>query len=710
MRLRTLFVATAGAAAFIATVTAQTPSASDLYQEALRYQDSKGDLVKAIQIYKTVIATYPKDAVTPKALFELASCYEKSGQPEATATYERLVREYGSSPSAAAARARLGGTGQKDAVVSVKPVWSEGGGTSWTTRSARSARVSPDGKYFSYVDWDTGNLMARELSTGRARQITSDAKGSEHFAEAAVVSPDSKSILYTWYDDKKGAYDVRMISRDGGQPRVVFPNDNKDADLTPIGWSANSQHVVIVSEHPEANIPPRHGETDVMMVPLSGGAPRLVKHFDDRKMSSFSISPGGDFVAFNKPVADGKPEQDIFVLSLADGSTWPLAPHIANDLMLDWFPAGDRLLFLSDRAGAMGVWSMAVSNGRAQGQPAPVRPEIGMIERHGFTSRGDYYYGLTTPDAGVQIATIDPATGRQIGALARLAGRYQTGQTQAEWSSTGDRIAYVQSTKFPLPMSGPGRETDQRLAIQTIATGEVKLLNLPMSNMQNPVWMPGDTAVLLQGVAQDGQGLYRVDLATGTMSPFVTAAQGSPLLTGPFGPAPSISPDGGSVYFMRQVQSAQVPPTYRVSLVARGLDSPSERTVVSDVRQYAVSPDSRWIAVSPRTATDGRILIYPSTGGEARTLQAGSESPRITPWAWSRDGRSVLTFRFHVGDENSELWQVPVDGGPASDTGIRIPFGGILRISVHPDGRRLAISNFTSLTATWVMTGLTPKK
>jgi Tol biopolymer transport system component len=73
----------------------QAQTATDLFQQALELERSKGDLAGAIQIYQRIVNEFSAEkTVAANALFRLASCQERVGQAQARASYERLVREY----------------------------------------------------------------------------------------------------------------------------------------------------------------------------------------------------------------------------------------------------------------------------------------------------------------------------------------------------------------------------------------------------------------------------------------------------------------------------------------------------------------------------------------------------------------------------------------------------------------------------------------
>ena len=61
----------------------------------------------------------------------------------------------------------------------------------------------PDGKYLSYVDWDTGDLAILEIATGKKRLLTNKGSWEEssEFAEYSRWSPDGSHIVYDWFNE-----------------------------------------------------------------------------------------------------------------------------------------------------------------------------------------------------------------------------------------------------------------------------------------------------------------------------------------------------------------------------------------------------------------------------------------------------------------------------------------------------------------------------
>ena len=164
-------------------------------QAAIRKENVDGDLNGAIKQYGAIVAKYAKTdrAVSAMALVHMAECYQKMGDAESRKVYEQVVREYADQKEAVTlARARLGGSAQSrrqtNTLVSDSKIDSEGS-------------VSPDGRYISFVDWETGDLALREISTGADRRLTNKGtwKQSDDFAEESAISRDGRLVVYAWW-------------------------------------------------------------------------------------------------------------------------------------------------------------------------------------------------------------------------------------------------------------------------------------------------------------------------------------------------------------------------------------------------------------------------------------------------------------------------------------------------------------------------------
>ena len=671
----TLFIT---AIAFVATGVAQSRSANDLFQEAWRFQEAKGDLAKAIDLYKTLVDRYPNAAVAPKALIELAGCYEKLGRPEAADVYQQIVSRYSSSGApAASARARLAAMDQKSGpVVTARRVWDGSSGA--------YGGVSPDGRFITTVNWDTGALAVHELSSGKDRDLTAGNplfESWKDFAEDSRPSPDGRSIAYVWYVEDGKRIELRVIPSNGGPFRVV--DSNEAANISVWAWTSDGRailetKVTLASGSGAART--RRTQT-LFLIPVNGGSAKQIKQFAvGEAPGHFAISPDGHYVAYDLPAAADRPERDLFLVSVKDGVVTSLAQHQADDRMLSWVPDGSGIFFCSDRTGTFGIWTMNISNGQSAGAATLVKSDTGLISPLGFTRNREFYYETSNRDDDISIATIDPATGKQTGTPARLEGRYIGGKAQGVWSPDGGRLAYLQDVRLgparatPPPGWGPAWEvsaTDWRLAVHTLATGDVRLFDLQLPNFGYPAWSRDGRSVIVHGAEPESrQGLIQIDVEKGTKTP-VVLRQG-PTESRRFSAA--VAPDGRSVFFHLLPAAGNVIVTDEGGIALRELASGAERIVVAGrVTAFAISPDGRWIAKTNTvggTTVPNHLVVIPGAGGEPKPLAAGVADWKVRgSVAWSPDSRFVYVVRTDLPDSD-EIVQVPVDGSAPRRTGI----------------------------------------
>jgi Tol biopolymer transport system component len=644
-------------------------SGHDLFQKALAKERAEGQLDAAIQLYEQVVRDFAADRpLAAKALLQMGRCYERLGKDGARKAYDRVVRDYGDQPTMAGeARARLAAlapAGTRRPGPTARQVWGYSGETDI------SGTVSADGRYLSLVDWSTGDLAIRDLTTGVNRRVTR--KGSWEVSydhvEASALSPDGKRVAYNWvYED--GSIELRLIAASGGEPLVRYRN----ADLSylqPFEWSPDAQHILLVLTRKDRT-------NQIALLPIDQGPLRVLKTFDWRSPNHVGFSPDGRYIVYDLPASSETPERDLFVLAVDGSREAPLVTHPAHDFLLGWVPGSDRVLFASDRSGATAAWTIRVENGLPRGEAALAKPSIGHVLPINFSRNGDYYYALSTGVRSVYLTEWDAAAGT-VTPPAPLKGRFEEGKGAAVWSPDGAELAYL--LQSPLVRGGEGGNT---IAIRAIATGQVRTIPVSMSYIARIRWMPDRAAVILLGTDLKGRrGLFRVSLTAGDIEPIVV------------GPIPrfAIAPDGRTLFYVREK-----------SVVRRDLQTGAEADIhsVPQGSGLALSPDGKWLALKVNLPSDnGRpsIQIMPAGGGETRTLHTlpDVDSSSWRQLAWSADGGTVLFTNHHT-----EVWQIPAAGGTP-----RRLFGGltmISEISVHPDGRRMAVSAGNAKYEMWVM-------
>jgi dipeptidyl aminopeptidase/acylaminoacyl peptidase len=108
---------------------------------------------------------------------------------------------------------------------------------------------------------------------------------------------------------------------------------------------------------------------------------------------------------------------------------------------------------------------------------------------------------------------------------------------------------------------------------------------------------------------------------------------------------------------------------------------------------------------------DGTLKVMPVEGGEPRAIHTFEEGTWCTSVAWSHDGKYLFISKVPKGEDKTgklELWRISMDGG----TPVKYPLvvQGMGDLSIHPDGKQIAFSDWKVDSATYVMENFLPEK
>ena len=553
---------------------------------------------------------------------------------------------------------------------------------------------SPDGRYATEIDWTTGNLAVRDLSTGLLHHLT--AKGSWEdsgdYAEVSLFSPDGDRVAYAWFNSSLTAevtpgesYEIRVldfrVGEDGipvrSEGRVVAP-----AGPTLIywlfGWSGGDE-LLVGLYRPDRT-------TALAMLSVSDGSLRVLRSFDWREPGA-ALSRDGNWIAYDLEPDARSVDRDIYVLSTAGGSETRLVDGPGDDRVMGWLRDGS-LLFHSDRSGAPSFWRLDVENGEADGPPTLVHEDVRNVEPLGFAD-GSLYFGVVADRPRFQTARIDFETGTLVD-LPVVFEPPTTGDIQGlAWSPDGAYVVH--------DVDGPTRT---RIYVRD-ATGEIVQTSSFDFKMRR--WLlhwAADGSVLLPATDSRGRSaFYRIDLQTFEATAIRRLAEHES--DNSFYP----STDGKRLYFARGRMADERPVWGEADIVEVDLDTGSERVVgpVPGRGQVIPSPDGEWLAYRRRNA--GReIEVFPIEGGEPRVVYRDGSGP-IGLIGWTPDGRSLLFFRQpETGATQFELWRVAFESGEAQRLG-RIETT-LPALALHPDGRTVAYRTGLRRGEIWALDGL----
>jgi Tol biopolymer transport system component len=570
-----------------------------------------------------------------------------------------------------------------------------------------ASSVSPDGRYMSMIDWSTGDLAVRDLSTGTLQRLTAvqnDEGKPWEDANVSVFSPDGRRIVVGWQVSPDIQLRVLHFEPDENgvplitEPEVIFHNPEFDP-YYPFDWSPDGTQIL-------AKVYTAGNTSQLALISVEDGSYRALKSFDWREPLRAEFSPNGRFVAYDFLLDADAHNRDVFVMSLDGTYEQRVVDGPAVDRLLGWHPGG-AILFHSDRGGSPGVWHLPMTDGRPAGPAELVRADMPGVEPLGFAD-GRFYYGVNVNPPRLYTASADFETGRMVGVPAAVEDPARMEVLGWDWSPDGKFLAY--SGEVP----GAGGSL---IVIRSDRGEEVRALRLDLGAARRIRWTPDGGSLIAFARDDKGRGgFHRIDLETGSYTTIVRNDQlDHPTPRGDF----DISPDGRTIWF-----ATGLPGTRDIELLAYDLVSGASRSItpaewqvrpgamgIASVR-LAVSPDGTRLAVfAPDTiSSNSWIGTIPARGGPFTPLAPRGFGNVIHQGPeWTADGRSVV-FSTYAWDSWPEggytTWMVSADGGEARTLDLVEGHAGGGRVKLNPDGRRVTFLAGEPRGEVWVMDGL----
>jgi Tol biopolymer transport system component/DNA-binding winged helix-turn-helix (wHTH) protein len=213
--------------------------------------------------------------------------------------------------------------------------------------NGNSPYFSPDGKYLAIVSKtspaDPARIFLLSVANSEERELTSPPAGStgDYFP---AFSPDGKHLAFA-RASSFSATDLFVLPLSGGKPRQLTFDGLTIEGLT---WTADSREIVFSS---------RRGSSvnSLWRVPVAGGSLERVSTMGEDGISP-AVSWNHNRLAYTRTLDD----MNIWSAALdATGhvvSRSPLITSIFRDSDPDFSPDGKRIVFISGRAGGLGVW------------------------------------------------------------------------------------------------------------------------------------------------------------------------------------------------------------------------------------------------------------------------------------------------------------------------------------------------------------------
>jgi Tol biopolymer transport system component len=661
----------------------QQETAKELLEKAIYFEDTRGDLSGAIEIYNEILDNFAQNSeVAAGALYRLGLCHERLGNQEARKAYSRIIDEYPrQKEEVALAKARLAELDARAANVSRKP----------TFRKIRipanpgNGVLSPDGRKFAFAS--EGSIWVLPIPghvdpdlSGEPVRLTTpiDAVnvGNAHMA----WSGDGKWIAFNvWNKEGLGLY---VVSSEGGVLTKIAVSRGGGNNISPrISLSKDGRRLVFSSVDNQASAAdPTDISYFLYTVPVGGGtASRLTDFWAHQP----AFSPDGKKIAFARITASNysNTKQDLWIIN-SDGRA-PLRltdlPGYARGPI--WSPDARLIAFNFERAGDQRSKEICIirvpEDGNAPGEPSLIElPSYSTSMLAGWTTNNSIGILMANPRHHA-VYTV-PATG---GKAMQVTPEPQDifGPCYPKWSTDGRTIflRWGFGSIASIPAQGG------KLSVVHDAQETEIVSALP--GMGNGISPDGKTIVFTGG-KRGGQpievGIWTVPVSGGKPKQIIQSP--SPTQNR----YPCWSPDGKSVAFLRYKPGpAPIPQIFVASSsgeAARQMTSDNNKVGLGSIDW---SPDGKTIAYFSR---DNTINLIPAAGGEHKVLLDLGRFNRnwFSDLAWSPDGNELA---YTAADQ---LMVLSLKSGQTREVQTGVLGKGVqdFYIDWSPDGSKLAFS------------------
>ncbi len=358
-----------------------------LFERGLYCMEDHLDPRDTINIFREIVRRHPYDRYyAARSQLYIGICYKRMGSNQALQAFQKVIENFPDQTDVVKiAEAELVSLAEPDVSISkesrekkIKRVW-HGRGVYGT------AAVSSDGRCFSFVDIETGDLMLldllhEEMSHMNKLDLTT---GLDEYVEYAAISPVSKRIAYGW-KNMRGRSELRVIGLDGSGNRTLF-SDREVVSIHPVDWTGDEEQILACMTMADLS-------NQIVFISGSDGAVKVIKDMGLQRPDHVRLSPDGCWIGYDHLQNEENPERDIFLYSLETKKEIPLVLQPGDDVFLDWTPNGKNILYTNDQTGTTDIWLCAVQEGIAQQTARKVKPDIGPINPIGFARNGAFYF------------------------------------------------------------------------------------------------------------------------------------------------------------------------------------------------------------------------------------------------------------------------------------------------------------------------------
>lgn len=704
MKTRVLTIAILALTFFATPCLAQ--SASDLFQQALVKERTDGDLNAAIVLYERVVAASADRSLSAKALVQIGKSYERLGLIGAVNAYQRVLDDFPEQQDIVRiARDRLSLV--LAAMAEKEPQQLDSGIVKRHVMDIPDSmgEVSPDGRFLSFVEWNSANVGIINLETGEQTLVTSDGYWSDNssaFGDVSIWSPDGKELLYMWITDEGSG--IRIYNTETRETRVLVPPGSEEVPF-PIQWTSDGNQFLAINERND------HVTDAITLVDIKSASTRVVTTLSDNWHTfEMDMSPDNKYIV-NESFRTGMRQDNHSPVALnilsSDGSK---KTTLVDDGFRNYSPAWDKegkhVLYMSLRDGETELWAVGVDNGEAAGEPRLVYSGFeGTAGPEGITDDGRYFYSQVKRESFVYEQGVDFSTG-EMRRNSRVISSVRLGsQRSGAISPSGEYLAFVSEK--------PG---ETLLVVTHLVSGDTKEYDfIEFGRIQLPPtralrWSSDNESVLIEAEDRNVQPRRPVFLSVNVQDGSFVKLHGfedfkvgsSAALKGK-----GYSADGKKVIFAATRH-----------LVEMDIDSKVKRVIHEyldrEIVAMSVSPDGQTaaLAVGPDNSSnsdESAIVLVSLKNGDVSKLEEVQMEMGYSRWVgitWTPDGKN-LVFAESRPDSGQQLYSLNVTNGRRTAIGEPV-FGDdqFAGLRVHPNGDKLTFTKGSEQMKLWVLEGI----
>lgn len=164
-------------------------------------------------------------------------------------------------------------------------------------------------------------------------------------------APDGDALVVTRFRDgyNAGLSDLYLVPLDGGPPQPLTDVPAMNVNLPGACWHRDVG-IVFVSDV---------ADRDEVWLVAPGSTPRRLTDRPGAVAFEAAFSPDGSTIVFESHPDGVDGEGSLWLVDTGGGVPVQLTDGSGDDRQPNWSPAGDRLLFQSQRAGGWDIWTVA---------------------------------------------------------------------------------------------------------------------------------------------------------------------------------------------------------------------------------------------------------------------------------------------------------------------------------------------------------------